>query len=316
MHKLDDFHKVKVLVVGDVMLDQYWWGNVSRISPEAPVPIVALDKKSSVAGGAANVASNVIGLKATPYLVGVVGEDSESQVLRDSLESEGVSTKYLLSIKDKPTTVKTRIIAGNQQIVRVDQENSSQLSEPQEAAVWNRIAGLLDEVDIVLISDYAKGLISGSLSQKLIRESNSRDLMVLVDPKGTDYRKYLHASVLTPNEKEALNAGGVSFTDKSSVNKAGQMLFDKLDLKHLIITRGKDGMMLFSADSQNEELETKARKVFDVTGAGDTVISALAVGLGAGLDFHSACQLANEAAGIVVEKIGTRPICLDELVKR
>jgi len=316
MHKFDDFYKVKVLVVGDVMLDQYWWGEVSRISPEAPVPIVALDKKSSVAGGAANVASNVVGLKATPYLVGVIGEDSESQGLQESLEDEGISTEYLLSIKDKPTTVKTRIIGGNQQIVRVDHENSAQLSGSQEALVWNRIEVLLDKVDVVLISDYAKGLISDNLSQKLIKESNSRDLLVLVDPKGTDYRKYKHASILTPNEKEALNASGVSFNGRSSVIEAGHALFEQLDLKHLIITRGKDGMMLFSENSQNEELETKARKVFDVTGAGDTVISTLAVGLGADMDFHIACKLANEAAGIVVEKVGTRPIYIEELVQR
>ncbi len=313
MQKFDEFKKVKVLIVGDIMLDQYWWGNVSRISPEAPVPVVALDKKSVVAGGAANVAANVKGLDAIPILIGITGDDKEAQELRDSLTNNGISTDNLLKIKQRQTTVKTRVLASNQQVVRVDQEESSPISGDIEKLVWSKIKSVLTEVDIVLISDYAKGIITDNLATQIINYAKDNDLLVLVDPKGRDYNKYKHASILTPNEKEAFEASGVLFDDEDSIISAGETLFENLFLGHLLITRGKKGMTLFSANSQSIDLSTKARRVYDVTGAGDTVISTLAVALGSGLGFVEACELANEAAGIVVEKVGTSPISLNEL---
>ena len=219
MQVFEDFEKVKVLIVGDVMLDQYWWGKVNRISPEAPVPVVSLDRKSVVAGGAANVATNIRCLGATPYLVGITGEDTESKKLRESLVDNGISTDHLLSIEERPTTVKTRVIASGQQIVRVDQEDSNSLESSIEEDVLKRIEGLLGSVDIVVISDYAKGLITQNIAEGIIESSKKQNLPVLVDPKGRDYSKYKYATVLTPNEKEALDASGVAFESDHSVTK-------------------------------------------------------------------------------------------------
>ena len=313
MKKFEEFQKVRVLVVGDVMLDRYWWGDVNRISPEAPVPIVALDKKSSVAGGAANVAANVKGLGATPYLIGCVGADKEADELRDSLNGFGVSTEHLLEVKHRPTTVKTRVIANHQQVVRVDDESVLSFSEELDLIIWNQIEKVLDNVEVVLVSDYAKGIVTENLARRLIESSKKRNVAILVDPKGNDYRKYKNATILTPNEKEVLDSCGYTSNNKNLIFDAGKLLIAKLNLQYLLVTRGKDGMVLFLSDSEVYELAAKARRVYDVTGAGDTVISTLAVSMGAGINFQRSCEIANKAAGIVVEKLGTQPIKLKEI---
>ena len=310
---LANFQDIKVLVVGDVMLDQYWWGNVNRISPEAPVPVVSLDRKTTIPGGTANVAANVVGLTANPYLVGIVGNDDEGNVLRESLGEIGVSTDYLISSADRATTSKTRIIANSQQVTRVDRESSEPLGGETEEKISERVASLIDQVDIVLISDYAKGVISDQTAAWIINAANERKKLVLVDPKGKDYTKYKGASVLTPNQKEALEACGLDEMDDHLVQKAGEKLINDLALENLLITRGEKGMSLFSSGSEEKNIRTNARRVFDVTGAGDTVISTLAVSLAAGNDFYHSCEIANVAAGLVVEKVGTRPISLEEL---
>ncbi len=310
---LENFSGVKVLILGDVMLDQYWWGDVSRISPEAPVPIVALNKKTAVAGGAANVAANVAGLGAVPYLIGIVGDDAESEVLKQTLQKNHVTGIHLISSALRPTTVKTRVIADNQQVVRVDREDVHGLEKPLEEAVAKSVAGIIKEVDVVLISDYAKGIVTSKLVAEVLSGSNEYEKPLLIDPKGKDYRKYSRASVLTPNQKEALDAANMEFVDDSTVKEAGDYILAKFDLEHLVITRGEKGMTLFSKDAPPTSLDTVARRVYDVTGAGDTVIATLAVAIGSGLDFHNSCKLANAAAGVVVETVGTAPITLKEL---
>jgi rfaE bifunctional protein kinase chain/domain len=304
----EKFSKVKVLIVGDVMLDRYWWGSVSRISPEAPVPVVKLDKTSVAAGGAANVAANVVGLGAETFLVGVVGDDSEAEVLKSILEDSKISSKYLISIKNHQTTVKTRIVAHSQHVVRLDQENTHPINESDESRIYKVIENLIAKADVVIISDYAKGLLSDILLSRLITICRENDKKILVDPKGKDYTKYRDANLLTPNRKEAVEACNLEESEKDLIEKAGTMLLDKISTEAILITQGEKGMTLFQKEGKSHNYNALARKVYDVTGAGDTVIATLAVAIGAGLDYFEAANLANIAAGLVVEQIGTTSI--------
>jgi len=309
----ENFSKVKVLIVGDIMLDRYWWGSVSRISPEAPVPVVTLDKISLLAGGAANVAANVAGLGAKPYLVGITGEDEEAKMLTEVLRKANISSSFLVLLKNRRTTVKTRIVAHNQHVVRIDQENTHVLSKEEEQVVFKKIEAIIDEVDVVIISDYAKGLISEKLAKRLITKTVTLQKKILVDPKGKNYSKYKGATLLTPNQREAVQATNLDEYEKDSVEKSGNILLESLSVEALLITRGEKGMTLFQKNKEIEHLKALARKVYDVTGAGDTVIASLAVMLASGADFREAANIANVSAGLVVEQIGTTAISLETL---
>ncbi|MCU0349985.1 MAG: D-glycero-beta-D-manno-heptose-7-phosphate kinase [Flavobacterium sp.] len=311
----EKFPKAKVLVIGDVMLDRYWWGKVSRISPEAPVPIVNLEKTDSTAGGTANVAVNIAGLKAKPILLGIVGKDIEAKELCDSLNKQNVSPEYLISTSERPTTVKTRIVANHQHIVRVDQEKVQFISEKDEELIFNNLLQLIDKIDVIVISDYAKGLLTDNLLRYIIKIANEKNKLILVDPKGKDYQKYKNATILTPNKKEAIEASNISENEDDSINKIGQWILNEYNLNSLLITLGEDGMMLFQRNKIATKFEALARKIYDVTGAGDTVIATLAVALSVGFSLEQSCQIANVAAGLVVEKLGTTSINLDELVE-
>lgn len=305
---LEKFKNVKVLVVGDVMLDRYWWGSVTRISPEAPVPVVNLQKTTVAVGGAGNVAANIKGLNATPYLVGIIGNDEDGKNLKKSLEEANISSEYLFAVNDRPTIVKTRIVAQQQQIARIDQERVSNLTSADEEILWEKLSVLLEKVDIVVISDYDKGLLSEKLLMRLITTGKSLNKKILVDPKGKDYLKYKNATLLTPNRKEAIEA-----SHKNKVNEAGNELMKKLTLDSLLITQGEDGMTIFQDNQENLHLPALARHVYDVTGAGDTVIATLAVALGSGEELVNSAKLANIAAGFVVEELGTTIITSDKL---
>jgi rfaE bifunctional protein kinase chain/domain len=305
---LEKFSEVKVLIVGDVMLDRYCWGSVSRISPEAPVPVVNLEKTEVTLGGAANVAANVVGLGAKAILVGVIGKDEEAKTFPIFLHEKGISSDDLIETESRPTTVKTRIVAHNQHIVRVDQESTNQLTSNEEEKVWSKIKEVFNQADIVIISDYAKGLLTDNLILRLITLGNEQSKPILVDPKGKDYAKYRGATLLTPNKREAYQA-----TLIENVEKAGQDLMQKLDLKALLITQGEDGMTLFERKNKPFKLNALARKVYDVTGAGDTVIATLAVAFASGFSLSESANLANIAAGFVVEKVGTTAIDIKEL---
>lgn len=304
-----NFSQVKVLVVGDVMLDRYWWGSMTRISPEAPVPIVNLEKESFIAGGAANVSANIKGLGATPYLVGIIGDDVDGEALKKSLESASISPNSLIKIKNRSTTVKTRIIAHHQQIGRIDQESTENLSKDDEETVWQKCLDLLNKVDIVVISDYSKGLLSDNLLLRLITTSSLSDKKILIDPKGKNYLKYKNATLLTPNKKEAFEA-----SSKNDIDDAGKWLLNKLSLDSLLITQGEDGMTIFEK-KKSTKLNAMARHVYDVTGAGDTVIATIATSLAAGANLQEAAEIANVAAGCVVEEVGTTVISLGKLTK-
>ena len=308
MNIIDNFANVRLLVVGDIMLDRYWWGSVRRISPEAPVPVVELQKSTFAPGGAANVAANVAGLGAKVHLVGCIGKDNDADTLVELLKKANVSADSLVRITTRPTSVKTRVIAHSQQVVRVDQEITSEFAPEEHDLLWEKISEALPEVDAVIISDYAKGLLSETLLDRLISAAREMKKIVLVDPKGKSYARYSGATLLTPNRREAAEACNFDENMPDMVNIAGKHLIDKFGLDMALITQGEEGMTLFQCDREPLHLGTAAKQIYDVTGAGDTVIACLGVALGAGMDFVESAKIANLAAGLVVEQVGTTAI--------
>ena len=313
MDIISKFKDVKVLVIGDVMLDRYWWGDVTRISPEAPVPVVRLNRTTITPGGAANVAVNVAGLGAVPSIIGAIGGDAEGSLLCELIESAGISTAELLRSEIRQTTVKTRLLAHNQQIARVDQESVEPLNADVEERLLTNIERLLDGTNVVVLSDYAKGVLSENILEKVIYKARERDLPIVVDPKGREYLRYRGTTVVTPNRREAALACNLDDNGKEVVLVAGARLLADLGLKAVLITEGGDGMTLFETDAQPFHFVASAREVYDSTGAGDTVIATLAVSLGAGLKIREAARIANVAAGIVVEHVGTAAVDLTVL---
>lgn len=310
---IEKFSGIKVVVVGDLMLDRYWWGNVKRISPEAPVPVVNLENKSLSAGGAANVAANIAGLGAKPFLIGVIGQDEEAILFEDVLSSINVSTEFLVNVENRPTTTKTRIVAHNQQIVRIDLENTKPLDEASEKKIINSVEKIIDNADVVVVSDYAKGVVSENIVSRLISKAKRLKKPILIDPKGRDYSKYKGATLLTPNKQEAAAACNLEPDGQDLVEEAGNSLMKTLDADAVLITQGEKGMTLFERDKFPYHLETLARNVYDVTGAGDTVIASLGVAVGAGADLANAAEIANIAAGLVVEEVGTTAVKIEDL---
>lgn len=301
-----------VLVIGDVMLDRYWWGDATKISPEAPVPVVHMKSSSVAAGGAANVAANLAGLGVKTLIMGTTGFDPDRKTLIDELERLGVKTFLMIGSIDRPTTVKTRIIAHNQQIARVDQESREPLESSDEKMVCELLKQSISRFDAVVVSDYAKGFLTPSILKTLMATAGDLGIPVLVDPKGKDYSKYSGATVLTPNRHEAADACGIDESEPDHVIRSGAKLLNELNCEAVLITRGDEGMSLFMGE-QVLHLPTTARRVYDVTGAGDTVIATLAGCMAAGADLPSAARIANVAAGVVVESVGTTRITIDEL---
>jgi D-beta-D-heptose 7-phosphate kinase/D-beta-D-heptose 1-phosphate adenosyltransferase len=310
---IDRFDGRSVLVIGDVMLDRYWWGTVSRISPEAPVPVVLHERSTLAAGGAANVAANIAGLSGRPSLVGLIGDDEGGRELPTVLDELGVSTDHLITFENRPTTVKTRIVAHSQHVVRLDKEDAGPISEENEEAITQRVLNLLPSVDVVVISDYAKGMLTPAILSVVISEARKSEIPVLVDPKGVDYVRYDGATLITPNRAEAIHASGVDGNDPRAVELAGERLLDLIDISACLITQGEEGMTLFLRGDAPFHLTAMAREVYDVTGAGDTVIAALGLAVSAGADLLTAASIANLAAGLAVEQVGTTVLSLELL---
>lgn len=296
------------------MLDRYWWGKVTRISPEAPVPIVHLHKSTYTVGGAANVAANIAGLGAETILIGLLGKDEDAKYFCESLRKANVSDEHLIYSEDRPTIVKTRVIAHSQQMVRIDQEEVKELDEANQESVYNKLLNVIDEVQVIILSDYAKGFLAMDLISKIIKLAIEKEKLVLVDPKGKDYRKYKGATLLTPNKKEAFEACNIDENSPDWINKAAEELISKIDLKAVLITQGEEGMSLFLNNGEFQHFPASAREIYDVTGAGDTVIATLAVSLGAGESLEKASEIANIAAGLVVEQVGTTTIKYNDLL--
>jgi D-beta-D-heptose 7-phosphate kinase/D-beta-D-heptose 1-phosphate adenosyltransferase len=312
---LRKFTNARVLVFGDVMLDTYLQGSVDRISPEAPVPVLNVVEKRSVPGGAANVAMNVRGLGAEVFLVGAVGEDAEGVEVRDVLEASGITSRHLVSAGERPTTVKTRLIAHQQQVARFDREDVSDHSTEEIEELWKVLEPLTEACDAAIVSDYAKGVVGQDICSRLITKLRSLGKPVLVDPKGTDFSKYSGATLLTPNEKEALAAASHALDTESALESVARYLIETVEVDALLVTRGEKGMVLYEAGNPPVQIDAHKRYVYDVTGAGDTVIASLGVAAAAGADLSDACELANLAAGFVVERLGTSAIALDELLR-
>jgi rfaE bifunctional protein kinase chain/domain len=297
----------KVLVVGDVMLDRYWFGNVDRISPEAPVPIAKISKIEDRPGGAANVARNIASLGGNVTLLSVVGEDEPALVLENLLLTEQVNTVFK---KDSTisTIVKLRVIAKNQQLIRIDFEEKP--SHEILAEVLDNFAEIIDQYQVVILSDYGKGGLSHT--SKMIEIAKTHNKIVLVDPKGSDYSKYQNATMITPNRSEMRDATGSWSSEQELLNKATE-LKQQLNLDYLLVTRSEEGMTLFADEAYN--YPTFAQEVFDVSGAGDTVIGTLGLMLANNASIREAVEVANFAAGIVVAKLGTATVKKEELIK-
>ncbi len=301
-----DFSQLNVLVIGDLMLDQYWFGPTSRISPEAPVPVVSVTRSEARAGGAANVAMNLVSLGVQTTCCGVVGDDGTGKDLQGLLEIEGIATALAQSDRH-PTITKLRVLSRNQQLIRLDTEQVYSAHDAQ--AVCDAADAVLTDADVVILSDYAKGSLAKV--DQLIGACRKQNIPVLVDPKGTDFSRYRHATILTPNLAEFCAVVGNPEDDTDMVRKA-RALCAELELDALVVTLGERGMLVVDASSDSL-LPARARQVFDVTGAGDTVIAALAAGIAAGLDTEAAAELANLAASLVVRKIGTAAVTPAEL---
>ena len=302
----EQFSKARLLVVGDVMLDRYWFGDTSRISPEAPVPVVQVGKIDERLGGAANVARNVAALGAKTTILGVIGDDEPGRRVTELLKSSGVDSQLEID-KKVPTTVKLRVIARQQQLIRLDFEETP--SETALAHKLERYEKLIGDADVVILSDYGKGAL-GQVAL-MIEQARAQKKVILVDPKGDDYAKYHGATILTPNRSELRQVVG-QWTSEEDLTKRAQDLRKSLNLEALLLTRSEEGMSLFT-EAGVSHVKAQAREVFDVSGAGDTVIGTLAVALAAGWPLERAMALANRAGSIVVGKLGTATVTSEEL---
>jgi D-beta-D-heptose 7-phosphate kinase/D-beta-D-heptose 1-phosphate adenosyltransferase len=302
----------ELLVLGDVMVDRYLWGTCERVSPEAPVQVVTVQRETFSLGGAGNVLANLLALGARASLVGVVGADVAHTPTLELLEQHGARSDGLVRDTSRRTTVKTRVVATPQQIVRFDVETSAAISGEIAAALETRFRAALPGADVVVLSDYGKGVLTRELCERCIALCRAHDKPVLVDPKGSDYTKYRGATLLTPNRREAGAVTGVAMDSRQAVSRAGRKLLNECQLDACLITLSEDGMALFTGPGDHF-LPTEARQVFDVTGAGDTVIAAVAFGLACGSPLLDACKLANRAASVVVSKLGAATVTLAEL---
>jgi len=309
---IDPGNPPRVLVIGDLMVDRYLWGVCERISPEAPVQVVDVRKESYALGGAGNVVANLVSLGAQVDLIALVGHDLKQTPLAGLLAKLGVAVAGLVRDEQRPTTIKTRLVAARHQIVRFDVESAAACPEACAAATIEKAAQIIPRTHVVILSDYGKGFLTERIAQAVIATCQRHEIPVLVDPKGRDYTKYRGATLITPNRKEAALASGLALDSEEGIRKAGQKLRTDYDLEACLITLSEDGMALF-ADAEESWLPTEAQEVFDVTGAGDTVIAATGLGLAAGLSLVEACSFANRAAGVVVGKIGAATVTLPEI---
>ena len=310
---LKEFKKLKIGVVGDYMIDEYIIGQVNRISPEAPVPIVNVKKERYSLGGASNVARNIAELGAKAICFGIVGEDLNGKKMLETLKKMQVETSGIIQDNSRPTTVKTRIIGGNQQLLRLDWENLNHISIDIEKEIIKKIRDTMKDLDGIILSDYNKGVLTPRVSQEIIKMCKKNKKIVIVDPKPGNVLNYVGADSMTPNKREALECLGYSELGQRDITEVGEELKEKLKLKTLLLTRSEEGMSLFLNKVVN--IPTFAKEVYDVTGAGDTVISLFTMGAALKIDLEEAAKIANTAAGIVVGKAGTATASQEEIVE-
>ncbi len=309
---IDKLSGRRLAVIGDSMVDRFLWGRVDRISPEAPVPVVRVEQETVKLGGAANVAANIRALGAEAFLFGICGPDEAGRQLRGLLHERGIDDSGLLECPSRPTTIKTRIIAHNQQVVRADREEDAPIGE----ALVGQLSACLTATgpfDGIIFSDYGKGVLTDAALGLFIAAGRKAGVPMVVDPKKGDFSQYHGVTSLTPNQKEAEQACALPIVDGESLALAGSRLLERTAAEAVLITRGEHGMALFHQDGRDGHLATRATTVFDVTGAGDTVIAVYTAALSAGAEFLDAAQLANHAAGLAVRELGTAAITADQL---
>jgi D-beta-D-heptose 7-phosphate kinase/D-beta-D-heptose 1-phosphate adenosyltransferase len=317
MKYIDRFPSTRTLVVGDVMLDHYIWGKVSRISPEAPVPVVNVTKESVLLGAATNVVNNIHALGGKVNICGVIGHDEAGRQLIHMLRVQGIHTDGLIVEGGRPTTIKTRVIAHSQQVVRFDRETKVGIEQDTHRRIFEYVKQQADDgLDAIVLSDYSKGVVTKDLVRDIVKLAKKKDMIVSVDPKVNHFGIYSGVTILTPNTKEASIGSKIEIEDDESLLRAGALLLKRLKCNAVLVTRGEHGMSLFERGGRVTHIPTVAQEVFDVTGAGDTVISTLTLAMAASADMVDAARLSNYAAGIVVGVVGTATVKPDELKQK
>lgn len=310
---IDKFSSCRILVVGDVIMDEFLWGRVERISPEAPVPVVQVEEESLVLGGAGNVVNNIISLGGQALLCGVIGNDTMGRELVHMLQEMNSPTHGLVVEDRRPTTIKTRVVAHSQQVVRVDREEREPVTEASIERIITTVEEQIDSIDAIVVSDYGKGVVVQGLMETIRLLTRGRQITLTVDPKVQNVALYKGVTLITPNHQEAELMSGIVINDEESLRRAGTRLLDELGCQMVLLTQGDRGMTLFEGNGRATQIPTVARKVFDVSGAGDTVTGTFTLALAAGLTPRQAAVLANLAAGIVVGEIGTATVAASRL---
>ncbi|HSL89239.1 MAG TPA: D-glycero-beta-D-manno-heptose-7-phosphate kinase [Ignavibacteriaceae bacterium] len=309
----NSFNGKRIAIIGDMMLDIYYRGEVKRISPEAPVPIVEVENEFFRFGGAANCALNILSLGGIPEPIGVIGYDSFGTIFTSLLSELHISSKGILVDENRPTTAKTRVIADKQHVVRIDKESKQNLNSDLSLQIFNHLEEIIDSLDGIILQDYNKGVLNESLTQQIISLAQKKNILVTVDPKFHNFFAYKNVTVFKPNRKEAEDVLGIKLKTKDDISQAGKIILEKLNADSVLLTLGSEGIAVFEKGKPEKSMPTKARKVADVSGAGDTVISTLTLALAAGADIIEASYLANYAGGIVCEEVGIVPIEADKL---
>ncbi len=307
------FKDLKVAVIGDMMLDCYFWGDVKRISPEAPVPVVEVESEFYRFGGAANVALNIHKLGGTPIPIGVIGYDSYGTIFTSLINEIDINSDGIIVDENRPTTAKTRVIADSQHVVRIDKESKKYLVKEVQNKILKFLTDNIKGLDGIILQDYNKGVLSPNLIEKIIKLANQNNILVTVDPKFTNFFSYKNVTVFKPNRKEAEDVLGYKIRTNEDISAAGKTLLQKLNAEYILLTLGEGGIAVFESQKPEKRMPTKARKVADVSGAGDTVISTLTMALAAKANILEASYLANYAGGLVCEEVGIIPIDIDKL---
>lgn len=309
------FRQCRIAVLGDLMLDEFLWGKVDRISPEAPVPVVQIKRETWRPGGAANVASNIIALGGKAYIFGIIGDDGAGRKLKEAMQAESIDVEGVIVDSSRRTTVKTRIIGHNQQMIRIDRENTEQIEYNCRRLMSDQLLRMMNDLDGVIISDYAKGVIAEDLLSQIIERFKKAGKFVAVDPKLKNFPLYRGATIITPNTKEAESILGRIFETEQDFLDGGTELLKRFRVDSVMITRGEQGMSLFERGKKPITIPTQALEVFDVTGAGDTVIATFAMAMASGCEMAEAAETANLAAGVVVGIVGTATASPEKLVE-
>lgn len=313
---ISKFSGAKILVIGDLILDEFIWGKVERISPEAPVPVVWVESESFMPGGASNVANNIAALSGKVYLSGIIGNDKNADILTAELKKRGIDLGGVIVDGERPTTLKTRIIAHHQQVVRVDRERIMPIEDNLCDQILGFVRQKIDDIDALVIEDYGKGLITARLLSKIIPLAKRHKKVITVDPKIDHFSYYKGITSITPNRQEAEGISGIRIKTDADIDRAGRKILKELESESVLLTLGEDGMQLFTKDGRITHIPTVAQEVFDVSGAGDTVIAAFTLALSCGAKMSEAAHIANYAAGIVVGKVGVAAVTREELLGR